>query len=47
MGRYLAGRLPDCSARFVPGEGHVSLFVNHIDEIVRQLISQTARPQAG
>ena len=44
MGRYLAGRLPDCAARFIAGEGHISLAVNHIDEIVRQLISGSAPP---
>lgn len=38
MGHYLAGRLPDCVARFMPGEGHISLAVNHFEEIVRHLL---------
>lgn len=33
MGRYMAGALPNCRARFFPGEGHL-LFVDRIAEIV-------------
>lgn len=33
MGRYLAGRIPDCTAHFLPGEGHL-LMLNHIEEIL-------------
>jgi pimeloyl-ACP methyl ester carboxylesterase len=32
MGRYLAGAIPDCRARFYPGEGHL-LVVDRLDEI--------------
>jgi pimeloyl-ACP methyl ester carboxylesterase len=34
MGRYQAGRIPDCIAKFYPGEGHISLVTNHIREIL-------------
>jgi pimeloyl-ACP methyl ester carboxylesterase len=38
MGRYLAARIPDCRARFLPGEGHL-LVIDHMPEIVRALAS--------
>jgi hypothetical protein len=34
MARYLAEAIPDSEARFYTGEGHVSLIVNHADEIL-------------
>ena len=34
MGRYLADAIPNSQARFLPGEGHLSLFVHHIEEIL-------------
>lgn len=34
IGRYVAGHIPDCRAKFVAGEGHL-LIVDHIDEILR------------
>ena len=43
MGRYLASAIPDCSARFYADEGHISLFVNHIEEILLTLSSATGR----
>jgi pimeloyl-ACP methyl ester carboxylesterase len=43
MGRYLASAIPDCSARFYADEGHISLFVNHMEEILRTLSSATGR----
>jgi pimeloyl-ACP methyl ester carboxylesterase len=39
IGRYLAARLPNCEARFLPGEGHFSLPVNHVEEILRPLVA--------
>lgn len=33
MGRYMAENIPDCKARFFPGEGHL-LVVDHIGEIL-------------
>jgi pimeloyl-ACP methyl ester carboxylesterase len=36
-GRYLARTIPDCQATFLPGEGHVSLVVNHLEQILRVL----------
>lgn len=35
MGRHLAARIPGCQARFLPGEGHFSLPIAHMDEILR------------
>jgi pimeloyl-ACP methyl ester carboxylesterase len=34
MGRYMAEAIPNSEAKFYPGEGHISLFVNHADEIL-------------
>jgi hypothetical protein len=42
MGRYVANAIPDCRSRFYENEGHISLFVNHMDEIFRTLTSDSA-----
>jgi pimeloyl-ACP methyl ester carboxylesterase len=34
MGRYMAQGIPGCQATFYPGEGHISLVVNHFAEIL-------------
>jgi pimeloyl-ACP methyl ester carboxylesterase len=34
FGRHAAALLPDCVATFCPGEGHTSMLVNHMDEIL-------------
>lgn len=34
MGRYAAENIPGCTAKFYPGEGHISLVVNHFAEIL-------------
>lgn len=34
MGCYQAGQIPNCVAKFYPGEGHISLVTNHIQEIL-------------
>ena len=39
MGRYQASALPHCKAHFFPDEGHLSLAVNHMEEIVQRLVS--------
>lgn len=39
MGRAVAERLAHCKATYYPGEGHLSLIVNHRDEIVQALTS--------
>ena len=36
MGRHVAARLPDCRARFFPGEGHL-LVIDHMAEILKAL----------
>ncbi len=38
MGRYLAGAIPNCHARFYPGEGHL-LAVDRMEEIQAALFS--------
>ena len=38
MGRYMADAIPDSHANFYPGEGHLSLFKKHAEEILRTLI---------
>lgn len=38
MGRHLAAVIPQCQARFLPEEGHFSLPVNHMEEILRILV---------
>jgi pimeloyl-ACP methyl ester carboxylesterase len=37
MGRHLAAAIPNCQARFYRKEGHFSLPVNHMEEILRPL----------
>ena len=39
MGRYQAGTLPHCKAHFFPTDGHFSLAVNRMEEVVRRLVS--------
>ncbi len=38
MGRYQASTIPNCSAIFYPGEGHFSLAINHMEEILSGLL---------
>jgi hypothetical protein len=40
MGKRLAAALPDCSARFYPDEGHYSLPVRRIEEILAALAAR-------
>ena len=37
MGRAMAERIPNCKATFYPHEAHLSLLLNHIDEILMTL----------
>ena len=39
MGHYLAEAIPNCSAQFLPKQGHLSLYVNHYKEILITLSS--------
>ena len=32
--RYVAGAIPDCVATYCPGEGHLSVLINRLDEIL-------------
>lgn len=37
MARYVESTVPKCEAKFYPHEGHLSLFRNHAEEIIRAL----------
>jgi pimeloyl-ACP methyl ester carboxylesterase len=37
MGRYQASAIPNCQAHFYPDEGHLSLAINRMDEILATL----------
>jgi pimeloyl-ACP methyl ester carboxylesterase len=39
MGRYVAQAIPNCQARFIPGEGHFSLLPNYVEEILNTLVT--------
>lgn len=39
LAREIARRFPDCKARFVPNEGHYSLPIRHMHDILEDLIS--------
>ena len=39
MGRTMAKAIPDCRATFYPHDGHVSLIVNHYEEILSAIVS--------
>jgi len=39
VAEYVVGRLPNCTARYVEDEGHYSLPIRHVREIVADLIS--------
>ncbi len=39
VAEYVAARLPDCKARYVEGEGHYSLPIRHMREILADLIT--------
>lgn len=38
MGRYMAKAIPKSQARFLPDEGHLSLFKKKVEEIIRSLL---------
>ncbi len=38
MGRQIAEAIPHCKVHFIAGEGHVSLFSNHMPEILVNLV---------
>jgi pimeloyl-ACP methyl ester carboxylesterase len=40
MARFAAAELPNCEAKFFPNEGHLSLFKNRAEEILRALTNQ-------
>jgi pimeloyl-ACP methyl ester carboxylesterase len=39
LAQEIASRFPDCKARFVPNEGHYSLPIRHMHDILEDLIS--------
>jgi pimeloyl-ACP methyl ester carboxylesterase len=38
MGQYQARTIPNCRAIFYPGEGHFSLVINHMEEVLSSLL---------
>jgi pimeloyl-ACP methyl ester carboxylesterase len=47
MGRHLAATIPDCRARFYWEEGHFSLPVNHMEEILATLVGGKRWPRGS
>ena len=41
-GRWLADRIPGAVAHLLPGEGHFSIFVNRVDEVLDELVATLA-----
>jgi len=41
IARHLANKIPHCQAVFYSHEGHFSLWLNHIEEIMKTLVSQS------
>jgi len=39
VAEYVAARLPNCEVRYVEGEGHYSLPIRHMREILADLIA--------
>jgi len=39
MARYMNSTIPDSKITFYPEEGHLSVLVNHLEEILTTLIS--------
>ena len=39
MGRYMANVMPNCRARFLLDEGHISLIINHANQILSDLVT--------
>ena len=37
VGRYMVKKIPNCEAKFYPKEGHISVCVNKINDIVNSL----------
>jgi pimeloyl-ACP methyl ester carboxylesterase len=40
MGQYQAHLIPNCRATFYPGEGHFSLIINHMEEILSSSLEE-------
>jgi pimeloyl-ACP methyl ester carboxylesterase len=41
-GRWLAERIPGAAAHMLAGEGHISVFVNRVDEVLDELVATLA-----
>ena len=46
MGRYVARTIPSCTATFSVGEGHLSLWLNQAEEILRVLTAKSTQTYA-
>jgi len=41
-GRWLADRIPGAVAHLMPGEGHISIFINRVDDVLDELVATLA-----
>ena len=39
MGRYVAGKIPNCTPRYYPDEGHYSLIIKNFEEILTSILA--------
>jgi pimeloyl-ACP methyl ester carboxylesterase len=42
IARQVAAAIPGCQATFYPGEGHIPLLSNHLDEVIAALATRAA-----
>lgn len=42
-GKWLAEHVPGAVAHLIPGEGHISVFVSHMDEVLDELVAAALR----
>lgn len=40
MGRYQAGKIPNCTATYLPGDGHLGCIANHFDEVFAAVLPE-------
>ena len=42
VARLVAAAIPGCQATFYPGEGHLSMLANHLDEVIMEMAAEAA-----
>lgn len=40
MGRYQAEKIPNCTATFLPDDGHIGGIINHLDDVFKSVLGQ-------